>query len=252
MRCRGISMRLAARMLARVARSWLQAGPAHCYPTLAARLAETGVTALRLDYRHPNRLNECLADVRGAIDHLRAHHGVASLAIVGWSFGGAVALQAGERWPEVRAVATVASQTAHIGPVDEIGRAGKPLLLLHGTGDTCLSDRCSRMIYAAALEPKELVLYPGDNHGITGNADSMTARLLAFITSAVGESRSTASKEGLASGPQTSAAVPATGTVVPTHQAAASAKGSEKLEALEGARVPPAGRMTGGSTITAR
>jgi dienelactone hydrolase len=226
-------------------------GPAHCYPTLAARLAEAGVTSLRLDYRHPNRLNECLADVRGAIDHLRTHHGVVGgLAVVGWSFGGAVALQAGERWPEVRAVATVASQTAHIGPVDEIGRAGKPLLLLHGTGDTCLSDRCSRMIYAAATEPKELVLYPGDNHGITGNADSMTARLLAFITGAVGESRPTVSKAGPASVSQKSAAVPAAESVDPTHRTAASAQGCEKFGALEGTRAPPAGSTKGGSTTT--
>lgn len=124
-------------------------GPAHVYPPLASRLAAAGVHALRLDYRHPARLEPCLDDAHAAIDFLAAR-GAERVVVVGWSFGGAVALQAAERWPAVAGAATVASQTAGMGPVEEIPRAGKKLLLMHGTGDTCLSDRCSRMIHAAA------------------------------------------------------------------------------------------------------
>ena len=51
--------------------------------------------------------------------------------------------------------------------------APKSLLLLHGTADTTLPDTCSRQLYAAAGEPKKLVLYPGDNHGITHHAADM-------------------------------------------------------------------------------
>lgn len=193
-------------------------GPAHVYPPLAARLASAGVHALRLDYRHPSRPEPCLDDAHAAVEHLRAH-GAANVVVVGWSFGGAVALQAAERWPAVAGAATVASQTAGMGPVEEIPRAGKKLLLLHGTGDTCLSDRCSRMIHAAAtmgLKPSlkptsrsgplaagattvggasssataaspslhlvQMHLYEGDNHGLTNNAGDMERRLLEFIT----------------------------------------------------------------------
>lgn len=40
------------------------------------------------------------------------------------------------------------------------------MLLIHGTADDVLSPMCSRQIYAAAKEPKELKLYPGAGHGL--------------------------------------------------------------------------------------
>lgn len=61
------------------------------------------------------------------------------MALVGWSFGGAVVITAGARSSNVVGVATVASQTYGTDSVSSL--APKSLLLLHGTGDTCLSDR---------------------------------------------------------------------------------------------------------------
>jgi fermentation-respiration switch protein FrsA (DUF1100 family) len=44
--------------------------------------------------------------------------------------------------------------------------APRALLFIHGTADTVLPDACSRQVYTAAGEPKELVLYPGAGHGL--------------------------------------------------------------------------------------
>jgi dipeptidyl aminopeptidase/acylaminoacyl peptidase len=145
-------------------------GPAGIYEELATRLQRKGIAALRLDYRHPNDLDDCVHDVLAAIDFLH-HEGVDRVVLLGWSFGGAVVITAGAVSKLVVGVATVASQTygahavAHLSP--------KSLLLLHGTGDTTLPDSCSRQLYAAAGEPKKLVLYPGDNHGIAHHAADM-------------------------------------------------------------------------------
>jgi dienelactone hydrolase len=169
------------------------------YPGLAGRLAAVGVAALRLDYRRPNQLSDCLADVKAGLEFIGAEavavaHGQAPqlsshlevrTVIVGWSFGGAVALQAGQRFDSVVAVATVASQTAQVGSVGRLAAAGKPLLLLHGGGDTCLSDRCSRSLYESAGQPKELVIYPEDDHGLARNVADAAGRLAAFILAAL-------------------------------------------------------------------
>jgi dienelactone hydrolase len=94
---------------------------------------------------------------------------------VGWSFGGAVVIRAGVREAAVVGVVTVASQTYG---TEEVGLlAPKSLLLLHGTADRTLPDRCSRDLYARAGEPKELALYPGDNHGLDGHRGEMLEKL---------------------------------------------------------------------------
>ena len=154
-------------------------GPAGIYVPLANRLQTAGIAALRLEYRRPNRLADSVADVGTAIGMLQ-ERGVGRVALVGWSFGGAVMVGAGVANPAVVGVATVASQTYG---ADMVGRlAPKPLLLLHGTADRVLSDACSRRLYARAGEPKELVLYPGDDHGLTRHAPQALEKLYAWNT----------------------------------------------------------------------
>ncbi len=154
-------------------------GPAGIYVPLANRLQAAGIAALRLEYRRPNRLADCVTDVGTAIGMLEGR-GLGRVALIGWSFGGAVVIGAGVANPAVVGVATVASQTYG---TDMVGRlAPKPLLLLHGTADGILADACSRRLHARAGEPKELVLYPGDDHGLTRHAPQALEKLYAWST----------------------------------------------------------------------
>lgn len=150
-------------------------GPAGIYEELAEALLREGVLSLRLDYRMPNRLEGCVTDVLGGLQYLR-ERGVEHAALVGWSFGGAVVIEAGARSEIVVGVATVASQTYGTGNVGRL--SPKSLLLLHGTADRTLPDRCSRDLYARAGEPRELVLYPGDDHGLTRHRRDVLEKLL--------------------------------------------------------------------------
>ena len=152
-------------------------GPAGIYEKLARRLQAEGITALRLEYRHPNYLKECVYDVLAAVEALR-QQGIERVVLLGWSFGGAVAINAGAASDLVVGVATVASQTYGAEGVAEL--SPRSLLLLHGTADDVLPHRCSVELYASAGEPKELVLYPGDNHGITRHAAEMLEKLEAW------------------------------------------------------------------------
>ena len=128
-----------------------------------------------LEYREPNNLDECVYDVLAAVD-LLGRRGVSRVVLVGWSFGGAVVIGAGARSERVVGVATVASQTYGAGAVGELS-PDKSLLLMHGTADPVLPHDLSRYLYARAGEPKELVLYPGDGHGVESHRTQMLEKL---------------------------------------------------------------------------
>ena len=150
-------------------------GPAGIYEELAICLQTEGVTALRLEYRAPNHLEECVYDLLAGVQAL-GRQGVERVVLVGWSFGGAVVISAGAASDAVVGVATVASQTYGAGAVGELAPE-KSLLLIHGTADRVLPYELSQRLYARAGEPKELVLYPESGHGIEHHRSQMLEKL---------------------------------------------------------------------------
>ena len=65
----------------------------------------------------------------------------------------------------------LSSQTAGASGADKV--SPKPLLLAHGQDDTRLPPHCSQQIYDWAKEPKELVLFPGAEHGLRECKDEL-------------------------------------------------------------------------------
>ncbi len=153
-------------------------GPSGVYKELSTRLQTADVTALRLDYREPNQIEECVYDLLAGVEAL-GQRGVRRVALVGHSFGGAVVISAGVASDLVVGVATVASQTFGADAVGELAPA-KFLLLIHGTGDAVLPYELAEDLYARAGEPKELVLYTEDNHSIDGNRQEMLEKLYSW------------------------------------------------------------------------
>lgn len=156
-------------------------GPSAVYEELAEKLSSSGITAVRVDYRRPNALQDCIEDVMATVSTLKDSFEVDKLGIIGWSFGGAVALQSCTRSPDIIGAATVASQTYGATEPAQRLRNKRSLLLIHGTGDTCLSHSCSRQLFQLAPKnntlKKELVLFEGDNHGCTNNHKNMHNKL---------------------------------------------------------------------------
>jgi dienelactone hydrolase len=151
------------------------AGPAGAYPALAKRLQAAGIAALRLDYRIPMNMNECVYDLDAGLDELRRRD-VKRFALIGWSLGGAVVISSAVAHADVLGVATLASQTAGTAAVSRL--APRSLLLLHGTADEVLPDACSRYLYAEASEPKRLILYEGDGHEFSRSHAEVVTTLL--------------------------------------------------------------------------
>ena len=154
-------------------------GPAGTvYADLAGALAEKGIASMRLHYRRPNDLEECVMDVLLAVSWWKAQ-GVERTVIGGHSFGGAVAISAAGLIPEIVGAIGLASQTAGTELVEHM--RDKPLLLLHGDSDPILPAICSENIYARASEPKELVILPGCGHLMTEAAAEVLDRMVAWI-----------------------------------------------------------------------
>ncbi|HYL60457.1 MAG TPA: alpha/beta hydrolase [Candidatus Acidoferrales bacterium] len=146
------------------------AGPALLYPRLGLEMPKRGITVARLDYRLPNEFGECLVDAMAALTFLGGV-GQKRVALIGHSFGGAVAINAGTLGSIVTTVIALSSQLAGAHVAGEL--SGRPLLLIHGTADTILPHESSQAIFDRAGEPKTLKLLPGAGHSLAEAADEV-------------------------------------------------------------------------------
>jgi alpha/beta superfamily hydrolase len=153
-------------------------GPANeIYIRLGRELVADGVTSVRVQYREPGEFEECVLDALAACSFLKGI-GAEQVVLVGHSFGGAVAVRAGELAPIATAVVAMSSQRYGTQEVEQLG---KPLLLIHGSRDEVLDQAASQDIYDRAHEPKQLVLLADAGHGLAEAADEVHALLKEFI-----------------------------------------------------------------------
>jgi pimeloyl-ACP methyl ester carboxylesterase len=132
--------------------------------------AAAGVSVARMNYRAPNEFDECLLGTLATLTFLKGI-GHERAALIGHSFGGAVAINAGTLSPVVTTVIAISSQLGGAHVVGDL--PPKPLLLIHGTADTILPDQCSRMLYEQAGEPKTLKLLEGGDHRLARFGDEL-------------------------------------------------------------------------------
>tara|TARA_Y100001949_G_scaffold113268_1_gene96081 strand:+ start:20004 stop:20951 length:948 start_codon:yes stop_codon:yes gene_type:complete len=167
------------------------------------QIRSLGFSVLAIDYRgFGQSLGELPSeatvyeDARIAWDHLKTLQPDAGKRLIyGHSLGGAVAVdlaaelgreaQRRDKAPEARALivestftnlADIATEVADTSwpirwlvsqkfdSLEKIDQVGMPLLLVHGTEDQYVPARFSEALYAAARNPKQLLLIEGGNH----------------------------------------------------------------------------------------
>lgn len=159
-------------------------GPADgLYERLAGELSQEGVTVFRVGERRPGVFVECVGDVLAALSFLKGI-GAGRVALVGHSFNGAVAIKAASFSGLVTAVAALSAQTYGAQDVAEI--APRRLLVVHGQADDVLPYTDAQRIYDWAKDPKELVLYPGANHGLREVKEELHDKLKGWLLEQVG------------------------------------------------------------------
>lgn len=144
--------------------------------------------SIRLNYRKPAQTDYCTADVRACIDYLSSQYTTTRVVLVGWSFGGSPCFTVAATDPErVMGVATIASQTAKTDGIQRL--RPRPVLLMHGSEDTCLSPSCAEILYdayGAGPGKRELKIFEGDDHGLTNNAVQVEKMVFDFIAKTLG------------------------------------------------------------------
>jgi dienelactone hydrolase len=172
-------------------------GPADkLYARLASLLEESQTTVLRVNYRKPNDLEECVLDTLAGCSFLKGI-GATDLVLVGHSFGGAVVIRAGELFPLVNGVVSMSPQLHGTRQVENLG---KPLLLIHGMVDAILNHEASEDIYRRANEPKRIVLYAEAGHSLQGYADKIDALLREWIPARLRDEPMTGGRDEYAPG----------------------------------------------------
>jgi fermentation-respiration switch protein FrsA (DUF1100 family) len=155
-------------------------GPAEgLYHWLGTELAPEGIGTVRVGYRKPNDLSRCVHDVAAACD-LASRAGGRRFVVMGHSFGGAVAVQAGVVLGEHCAgIVGLATQSAGCELASEL--RDTPLLLLHGTDDEILPPETSGVVQMLAGHG-EVVLLPGTGHLLTQSKDEVRDRVRTWIS----------------------------------------------------------------------
>jgi len=148
------------------------------YARLAESFKEQNITSLRLDYREPNTMEECVLDLLAGIAFMKAL-GHKPVVIVGHSFGGAVVIATGVAASHVKGVVALSPQTYGANMAGMLSPI--PLLVAHGKSDTRLPSRCAEQIYEWAQEPKKLVLFEGAEHRLEECKDELEALLSEWI-----------------------------------------------------------------------
>ncbi|MDC0034842.1 alpha/beta hydrolase [Chloroflexi bacterium] len=153
-------------------------GPAGgLYKILGSDLAP-GITSLRIDYRNPGELIECVMDTLAGVSFLTGT-GHTDILLVGHSFGGAVVIKAAPFSDHVKGVVALSSQT--FGATDVSDVSPRPILLIHGEDDTVLSPQCSQTIFDWADEPKEVIFLPGTGHGLRETSQEATEKVKLWV-----------------------------------------------------------------------
>lgn len=134
------------------------------FPRLGRLMAVKGFQSLQLAYRQPNVLQECVLDALAGVAYLQ-NSGVSRLAVIGYSFGGAVAIQTAAISPIAYTVITLATQSYGTSPIKLLSPTCSTLLI-HGTQDEVVPVKCSEYVYEQAHEPKHLMLCDGADHSL--------------------------------------------------------------------------------------
>lgn len=148
------------------------------FKILSEGMVADGISSLRLHYRYPGEFEECVLDVLAGIDFLK-QKGINRVALVGHSFGGAVAIQAGTMSRNVKAVVGLSSQTYGARRVAEL--SPRPLLLIHGERDRNLPAASSHYIYEWARQPKELYILKNNGHFLREAHDELLRQLREWL-----------------------------------------------------------------------
>jgi alpha/beta superfamily hydrolase len=149
------------------------------YHDLSKRLMKNNISSLRIQYRNPTSLKECVYDVINGIKFLESEK-ISKIVLTGHSLGGAVVIKAAALCNSVKTVITLATQSFGADEVKDFSK-DTSILLIHGIDDSVLPASCSRIVYGLAHEPKKRIILSGNGHCLEDSADKVKETVYNWI-----------------------------------------------------------------------
>jgi alpha/beta superfamily hydrolase len=158
------------------------------YRRIAQELSHRGIASIFVQYRTPGEIEASLEDALQAARHLRAL-GVKKMALVGWSFGGAVITHAAVRIPEALTIVGFAPQAKDTEPVQRF--TTQSILLIHSRDDENVPFISSQQILDEAPMQirKRLIELESFNHLLTGAGSRVEPIVLNWLKDEFGLTR---------------------------------------------------------------
>jgi alpha/beta superfamily hydrolase len=153
-------------------------GPGSVFSDLSHKLSDCGIMSLRLDYRHPGDCAQCGIDALLALQYLD-DDAVHDVVLIGWSFGGAVAITAGSLAKSIRGIAAVS--TIEVADCCAKRLRSKPLLLIHGESDLTSPIVWPKRVYSLAKCPRDLIIYADVGHDMQKACGRLVKDLSSWI-----------------------------------------------------------------------
>jgi len=153
------------------------------YHSLSIRLSrELGICSLRIRFRHSTDLDSSVKDVLAGIEFLTKWEKVASIGLVGHSFGGAVVISSAALVDDaVRTIVTLSTQSYGTEDISKLQEGQCTVLLIHGNKDDVLSPYCSLYVHKKAKVPKQVIIYDNAGHSLDEVADKVHQKVYEWI-----------------------------------------------------------------------
>ena len=145
------------------------------YSNLADKLFARGIASLRLNYRHPGVCAQCAIDALYAIQYLDDEF-IRNIVLVGWGFGGIVAIGAGAVAKNARGIVGISSMDVANSCIKCL--SDKSLLLMHGECDNIVPLDIARKVYSEASDFCKLIVYRGVGHDLSAAHDTLIYDLI--------------------------------------------------------------------------
>ncbi len=153
-------------------------GPASIYPDLARDLLSDGIASLMVSCRVPHDCAACSIDTLLALQYMD-DEALRDVALVGWSFGGVVALYAGSFARNICGVAAISTFDVSEQCLRRL--SSKPILLLHGESDEVSPVSVACRIHDKATGPRSLNVYANAGHNLVEVKNQLRADLQRWI-----------------------------------------------------------------------
>jgi len=118
------------------------------YPHLGEYFKEIGVSSLNIKFRKTGNLAESITDVLVGIEFLKSEN-IKTFGLIGYSFGGAVVVQAAFNETDVKTIVLISTQTSGLEPITFLPKETS-VFLIHGEEDEIIPPELAVEVYEKA------------------------------------------------------------------------------------------------------